>query len=78
MGGGEANGVELGMKDDAEKHGMTVHSSSILGLYYYLAERQTTEDIGEILASVVHLLTWCGITVESRLTDTPQQRTPTI
>ena len=61
MGGGEANGVELGMKDDAEKHGMTVHSSSILGLYYYLAERQTTEDIGEILASVVHLLTWCCI-----------------
>ena len=81
MGAGETNGVEPGMKDDPEKHGMTLHSSSILGLHHYLAtatERQTTEDNGEILASVVHLLTWCGITVESRLTDTPQQRTPTI
>ena len=61
------------MKDDTEKYGMKEFFLSILGLCRRLSAviaRQTIEDNGEILATVVHAhLVW--YTVEPCLTDTP-------
>ena len=79
MGGGEANGVESGMKDDKEKHGMKIHPSSIIGLRRRLstaATRLLNECLpcsGELL--VVQLLTWYVLWYSVPRLDTCKQAT---
>lgn len=79
MGGGEAKGVEPGMKDDTEKYGMKEFFLSILGLHSRLftaIARRLNEYLpcnGELL--VVHLLMWYVLCYSVRHLDRCKQPT---
>ena len=81
MGGGEANGVEPGMKDDTAKYGMKEFFLSILGLHHRLftaIARRLNEYLpcnGELLV-YKYLLMWYVLRYSVRHLDGCKQPTP--
>ena len=84
MGGGEANGVEPGMKDDTEKYGMKEFFLSILGLHrrlFTVIARRLNEYLpyrpcnGELLV-YKYLLMWYVLRYSVRHLDGCKKPTP--